>query len=689
LTLIRCRKLVLAALLAALLLEGVPQPVAEAGSRRAPARSEGGWQPIPRASSRQPSIKAPSANGSVGSSLSPAFPTVNQPAVAPSAPGFSSHPSSRSMGWVDMGNGARMRAGARRPAADQIMPDPLSLIPDSPADPPFPLSQLAAATAAPAPQMPSLPAQGAGMAAPVTGAQPLGLVPPSAAPQGASSLAPKSAKLTSELKLPAGMNLSIRSLDFRQTEVQDALRSLATLINLNLMLANDISGNVTVLFSDVTVEEAFNTLLRSFNLGYSWDGTILRIFKSENAPLMTKIFPIRNTNATAIKPVIDPKLTATRGSCEVDTRTNSLVITDTAAKIADFDTFIPQLDIGEAEVDVTARPVTEVFYLNYIDASVLSEPIKTVAPNATTQAFSSSQASQAGAAGGTAGAGRQDMMIITDTPNNLERVREIIEKLDIAPLQVTINAHIYEIDLNEEERLGINWQKQIPIPGTTENVFDMSITPEDAAAGGTGVFRFGSLTVNQFRALLAMLKTHSFAKVLSNPVITTLNNRKANITVGQSIPYVSASQVNAQTGQVTNTVQTANANITLDVTPSVTGNDEVFLDITPTISSVLGFTSLSGNSTPNLSNRTAQTQVIVKNNHTIVIGGMIKTDKSDSISKVPFLGDLPGIGKLFQKKTVKETRTELIIFITPHIVRPTAKSPVAAQNSGAPRLSMQ
>jgi type II secretory pathway component GspD/PulD (secretin) len=244
--------------------------------------------------------------------------------------------------------------------------------------------------------------------------------------------------------------------------------------------------------------------------------------------------------------------------------------------------------------------------------------------------FSSSQASQAGAAGGGGTVGRMDMMIITDTQNNLNRIRELIEKLDMPPIQVTIDAHIYEIDKNEEERLGVNWQKSIPVAGSADNIFDMSIAPETADAGGTGVFRFGSLDINQFKALLAMLKTQSFAKVLSNPVITTLNNREANITVGQAIPYVSASQVNAETGQVTNTIAQANANISLVVTPSVTGNDEVFLDIKPTISSVLGFTDLGGNSTPNLSNRSAVTQVICKNNHTIVIGGMIKTDKSTS-----------------------------------------------------------
>lgn len=676
--LLRCRKIAFAALVAALLLEGSFHPVAEAGSRRRPARQSQAWHPLPQASTRTAAIKSPSANGGSGPMSSPFLPTVRQPSS--SAP---IRPASRSLGWTDMGNGAKIFAGNR---SDRIEPAALSLIPETAADPAFPLYQAAAVTAAPdAPAQAAPAAPVAAPAAPITGAPSQGLLQPS------TSGTTEAAASGNVLELPAEMNLAIRSLDFRQTDVKDALRSLASLINLNLMLANDISGEVTVLFSDVNIEEAFNTLIRSFNLAFSWDGTILRIFKSENAPLVTRIFNIRNTTASSVKERVDKVLLSEKGKSEVDLRTNALIITDTSTTLEKINSLLPQIDVREAEVEVTARPITEVFYLDYVDASVLQQPVQTIAKEAVIQSFSSSQASQAGAAGGGATAGRQDMMIITDTPNNLERIREIIEKLDIAPMQVTIDAQIYEIDLNEEERLGINWQKQIPIAGTTETVFDMSISPEESTAGGTGVFRFGSLSVNQFRALLAMLKTHSFAKVLSNPVITTLNNRQANITVGQAIPYISASQVNAQTGQVTNTVSQANANISLQVTPSVTGNDEVFLDINPTISSVLGFTTLGGNSTPNLSNRTAQTQVIVKNNHTIVIGGMIKTDKSDSISKVPFLGDLPGIGKLFQKKTTKETRTELIIFITPHIVRPGPKSRTleAAKPGISPRVSVQ
>lgn len=574
-------------------------------------------------------------------------------------------------GWTDMGNGARIRISSKNFSPEAgLSPDVIATLKSLETQTPKPKYQLAPP--------------------PITGAVSQSLVNPD---EEKPTEQREIGILESKITFPPGKNIRIQDLDFRNTSVPDALRSLAQLIEINLMLAPNIQGNVTILFSDVTLEEAFNTLMTSYDLSFTWEGNILRIFPKSSAPLLTKIFPIQHTNATDIKTIVDRMLTPQRGTSEVDTRTNSLMVTDTSSKLAEVKSLLPQLDVKESTVDISSRPLTEVFYLDYADATSLRAPIEMLSTGVQIQEFSSSSASQAGAAGGEGGGGRMDMMIITDTQNNLQRIRELIEKLDVPPIQVTIDAHIYEIDKNEEERLGINWQKSIPIAGTENNLFEMTIAPEEATAGGTGVFRFGSLDINQFTALLAMLKTHSFAKVLSNPVITTLNNRQANITVGQSIPYVSASQVNAETGQVTNTIAQANANISLVVTPSVTGNDEVFLDIQPTISSVLGFTELGGNSTPNLSTRSAVTQVICKNNHTIVIGGMIKTDKSSSISKVPFFGDLPGIGKLFQKKTQREVRTELIIFITPHIVNKNSnrKRQIAEQNEefGMPRLTLQ
>jgi type II secretory pathway component GspD/PulD (secretin) len=625
------------------------------------------WQPL-RSSTR----------GAISHPREPAAANSFYPIIRDSAPGLQQNTSNnQGPGWVNLGNGARIRVADKQKAVEsenRLSAEVLETI-----------RQLKE-------QIPEQRYQLSTPQAPITGATPNTLQAPAAAPAGSS---PKEARvLESYLKLPRDKNIKITELDFRDTNVADALRSLSQLISVNLMLSQGITGQVTILFSDVTIEEAYNTLLSAYDLSFAWEGTILRIFPKANAPTITKIFPIQHTNAAEIKTIVDRMISpAPRGSCEVDARTNSLMITDTAAKLSEISELLPQVDVKESSVDVSSRPMTEVYYLNYADATTLTDPIKMLSSAVQIKEFSSSQASQAGAAGGGGTVGRMDMMIITDTQNNLNRIRELIEKLDMPPIQVTIDAHIYEIDKNEEERLGVNWQKSIPVAGSADNIFDMSIAPETADAGGTGVFRFGSLDINQFKALLAMLKTQSFAKVLSNPVITTLNNREANITVGQAIPYVSASQVNAETGQVTNTIAQANANISLVVTPSVTGNDEVFLDIKPTISSVLGFTDLGGNSTPNLSNRSAVTQVICKNNHTIVIGGMIKTDKSTSLSKVPFFGDLPGIGKLFQKTTSREVRTELIIFITPHIVHRDANRMArpGSQNGGyaAPRLTLQ
>ena len=576
--------------------------------------------------------------------------------------------------WVDLGNGTRIHFGKNpMPKGEQrIDPDVLKTLQRLKNRPKRPLYQLKSET---------------DNSAPITGAKSNVLQSSKAEEDERKEIGTSKLKLT----LPPGKNIKIEAMDFRDTDVAVAIRNLAQLININLMLSPGITGKVNILFSDITIEEALNTLLNSYNLSFAWEGNILRIFPAASAPQQTKLFTLQNTNPVDIKPIIDKMLTP-KGKSEIDKRTNSLLITDTSAKLNEIKNLLPQIDIKETSVDVSSRPVTEVFYLDYADAVNLEPAIKMLSAGAEIQAFSSSQASQAGAAGGGSKGGRLDMMIIKDTQNNLDRIRELIEKLDIPPVQVTIDARIYEINLNKEKRMGINWQKQIPLPGTGQNIFKATIAPEDANAGGTGVFRFGSLDVNQFTALLSMLSSHDFAKVLSNPVITTLNNRQANITVGQAIPYISASQVNAQTGQVTNTVAQANANIALVVTPSVTGNDEVFMDIQPTISSVLGFTTLGGNSTPNISNRSAQTQVICKDNHTIVIGGMIKTDKSTSVAKVPFFGDLPGIGKLFQKTTEKEIRTELIIFITPHIVRRQANRfrRVSANNPNiAPRLTLQ
>ncbi len=622
------------------------------------------------------------ARGSINYPTTPTVENSFYPTVRQSVPDYNSYGEQQS-GWSDLGANTKIRSGYGLPSApaedsNTLSPEVLETIRQLKAEyaDPEPMYQMAAPAAPTDTTVPAAqPATAGSTSSPkgLTPKQPNGLI----SPQKSGNNSSKNQNKTtvdiegSTLSFPPGKNIKIKSLDFRQTPVSDALRSLARIININLMLSSEIPAKtVTVLFSDVTMEEAFNTILVNFNLSFSWEGKILRIFPSELAPTFTRIFTIQHTNAGDLQAMIE-RLLSDRGKLELDARTNAIIVTDTLAKLTELENMLPQIDVKETGLEITSRPVTEVFYLNYADANSIEPAIQMISENVKINKYSSSAASQAGAAADSSGggAGRLDMMIITDTLTNLDRIRELIDKLDVAPIQVTIDAHIYEIDKNKETQIGVNWQKIVPVDGTSDaNLLDINISPTSSTAGGTGVFRFGSLSMNQFQAVLSTLNTNSFAKVLSNPVITTLNNHTANISVGQAISYISASTV-SEGGQVSNTVSTANANIELNVTPSVTGNDEVFLDIKPKISNVLGYTSLGGNQTPNLSNREATTQVICKNNHTIVIGGMMKTDKSNTINKVPVLGSLPGIGKLFQSRTEKEITTELIIFITPHIVR--------------------
>ena len=175
------------------------------------------------------------------------------------------------------------------------------------------------------------------------------------------------------------------------------------------------------------MEEAFNTILVNFDLSFSWEGKILRIFPTRSAPVFTRIFTIQHTNAADLEQMVT-RLLSERGKLELDPRTNAIIITDTLAKLTEIENMLPKIDVKETSLEITSRPVTEVFYLNYADAGSIEEAITMISENAKISKYSRSAASQAGAANGGSSAGRLDMMIITDTLNNLDRIRELIDK---------------------------------------------------------------------------------------------------------------------------------------------------------------------------------------------------------------------------------------------------------------------
>ena len=265
-------------------------------------------------------------------------------------------------GWSELGNGAIIRQGGNlqnsyNQQGNKLSPEVLETI-----------RQLKAEYAEPETmyQMAPVSTQNQAQAQPQTPA-------PNITPKKSNSLiAPNSDKSgrsnqagvdiqRSYLSFPPNKNIRIKSLDFRQTDVADALRSLSRIININLMLGNGVSGkSVTVLFNDVTMEEAFNTLLVNFDLSFSWEGKILRIFPSNEAPTFTRIFSIQHTNAVEIQPMI-ARLMSEKGKSELDSRTNSIIVTDTLAKLTETDVEIIKEAFEEAsESELPILPLSKI-----------------------------------------------------------------------------------------------------------------------------------------------------------------------------------------------------------------------------------------------------------------------------------------------------------------------------------------
>ena len=172
--------------------------------------------------------------------------------------------------------------------------------------------------------------------------------------------------------------------------------------------------------------------------------------------------------------------------------------------------------------------------------------------------------------------------------------------------------------------------------------------------------------------ILNALKEQNNANILSTPSLLTLDNQEAYITVGQNVPFVTGSYTNTGAGgdgaqNPFQTIQRENVGITLTVTPHVNEGDSVVLDIVQEVSSLSGLTAVASDLITN--ERKIQTKVLAQDNRVVVLGGLIKDDVQDATQKVPFLGDIPFLGRLFRTDGVQVTKTNLLIFIRPTIIR--------------------
>jgi type IV pilus assembly protein PilQ len=409
------------------------------------------------------------------------------------------------------------------------------------------------------------------------------------------------------------------TLECVDADIQDVLQMLAVKSGVNIIYGPDVTGKITISLKNVPFDKAFENILRISKLVYVIAGdNIVRVgtpqvIEQERSlqVMYTKIFPLNYAVADDVKTHLEQILKAegrTKGMISVDKRTNSLIVTESEEG------------------------------LNYIE--------------------------------------------------------EWIKKLDTKPYQVTIEAQVIDISVDDLSELGVQWgirsvdkQAGSEVSYSLDSVSGGGVTVKSVESTAkeiqsavfsaptgvpleTATFLFGKFTDSlAISARLATLITQGKAKVLSNPRVTTVNNKTATIIAGEKIPYKTAVTQTTTGAGMGQTIQEQweyiSAGIQLTVTPTVSPDGWITLTVKPQVD--IPQISAPG-VPPTVKSRQTEVTVMVKNNEPLVIGGLISDSDIEAIKKLPVLGDLPILGYLFKYKTTQKKRTELIILITPRIV---------------------
>ena len=266
-------------------------------------------------------------------------------------------------------------------------------------------------------------------------------------------------------------------------------------------------------------------------------------------------------------------------------------------------------------------------------------------------------------------------LVLTGSPQSIRAAKEMIAELDVVPPSVVLDTEILELDESSSRNLGL--QLGTTSIGTT---FSETQPTPDPSGGPARLIKLQPLTRTgiSFQAQLNLLVQNGKARVLADPRITTVSGRTATIRAGDTISILTT--VGGGSGTVATTqLQSFQTGVTLDITPIITADGELSVSLHPVVNSLSGFL----NNVPQIATRDTQTTVHLKDEETLVIGGLIQESTQSTESKLPLIGDIPLIGRIFRNQQTTNTRNELIIVVTPHLLRNGATTTVP--NAAAPK----
>jgi type II secretory pathway component GspD/PulD (secretin) len=411
--------------------------------------------------------------------------------------------------------------------------------------------------------------------------------------------------------------------------------------------------------------------------------------KPVNASYAAQLIPLKYISAGEVMKLVQP-LISRDGYISVFGPGNLLLVIDSGVNIANVQSVIDAIDKPSE-----SRGSINIYFLENADATELSKVLETVIKSAQTQPQKQPSVASAfeSVSGITITADKaSNALVIVASPSDYQNILPIIKNLDKRRRQVFVEVMIAEISVNKLLTLGTKWRAAVRSGG--EPVFVAGVGTVDQSTissivtGLTGLTMGGmgnyftipqnfisgatsDVTAPGIAVLFSLSDFRDAVNVLSTPQILTSDNKEAQILVGENVPFISSRQQDVTTANtVLNNITRQDVGIQLKITPQISEGDYIKLDIYQEISALLAGQSdtILTSVGPTITKRSTKTSVVAKDRQTVVIGGLMQDREEETTEKAPFFGDLPLIGWLFKYKTTSKTKTNLLVFLTPHVV---------------------
>jgi type II secretory pathway component GspD/PulD (secretin) len=466
------------------------------------------------------------------------------------------------------------------------------------------------------------------------------------------------------------------TLELKGVDILDVLKVLSKKSGLNIVAGKNVRGQVTLFLQDVDVWDALKIVLETSDLAYEKKGDIIKVITESDyearygrpyeTQTITEIIQLKEAKVQTASEMLN-QMKSTVGRIIVDESTNSMIIIDTPEALDAMRKAVKNIDVAMQ---------THVFHLKYAKSDEIEAKLsEMITPNVGDLKVDS----------------RTNKVIVTDIASKISQIQRMIQVFDEKPLQVLIDAKIIEVVLEDEYALGIDWD--LVFSGTNSNSFNyasnsiggIDIPSTSGPLAGLEGSDLAMFTINSteddFNAVITALEAMGKANTLSNPRVAVLNNEEAAIAVATRQPFVSQTVVQGDSTSTTaDNVEFVDVGVTLSVVPTITMDNYILMEVKPEVSSAgtpLTLTSTDSNGqqftrtvVPVVTSQEVETKVLVKSGTTLVLGGLIQDSQSVQQKKVPFFGDIPFVGSAFRSKSDDFKKTELVIFITPHILAP-------------------